>query len=59
MRYALLGSDPVPNLPWEERPAGCSDVLWRASANPIRIRFFPPGEIRFRLITLKTKPAIS
>jgi len=25
----------VPNIPWEERPAGSSEVLWRYSANPI------------------------
>jgi beta-1,4-mannooligosaccharide/beta-1,4-mannosyl-N-acetylglucosamine phosphorylase len=23
------------NLPWEERPAGCTDVVWRSSLNPI------------------------
>ncbi len=23
------------NLPWENRPEGCTDVLWRYSANPI------------------------
>ena len=23
------------NMPWEERPAGCKDVLWRSAANPI------------------------
>ena len=22
-------------IPWEERPAGCKDVLWRSAANPI------------------------
>ena len=22
-------------LPWEDRPAGCSDVVWRYSQNPI------------------------
>ncbi len=22
-------------IPWEERPAGCKDVLWRSVANPI------------------------
>ncbi len=26
---------PVPNLPWEDKPAGCPDVLWRYSGNPI------------------------
>lgn len=24
-----------PRIPWEERPAGCADVLWRYSGNPI------------------------
>ncbi len=27
--------DALPNLPWEERPAGSSDVIWRYSGNPI------------------------
>ena len=26
---------PLPNIPWEDRPAGSSDVVWRYSANPI------------------------
>jgi len=25
----------IPNLPWEERPAGGDDVVWRYSANPV------------------------
>ena len=25
----------LPNMPWEDRPAGCSDVMWRYSKNPI------------------------
>jgi beta-1,4-mannooligosaccharide/beta-1,4-mannosyl-N-acetylglucosamine phosphorylase len=25
----------LPNLPWEERPAGSSDAVWRYSGNPI------------------------
>jgi beta-1,4-mannooligosaccharide/beta-1,4-mannosyl-N-acetylglucosamine phosphorylase len=25
----------LPTLPWEDRPAGCSDVVWRYSRNPI------------------------
>ncbi len=25
----------LPTIPWEERPAGCSEVVWRYSANPI------------------------
>lgn len=26
-------------MPWEDRPAGCSDVMWRYSANPIIGRY--------------------
>ena len=22
------------NMPWEDRPAGCTDVMWRYSKNP-------------------------
>lgn len=33
-RVTVLG-DPLPNLPWEERPAGCSDIIWRSANNPI------------------------
>jgi beta-1,4-mannooligosaccharide/beta-1,4-mannosyl-N-acetylglucosamine phosphorylase len=25
----------LPNIPWEDRPAGCHDVVWRSSQNPI------------------------
>lgn len=25
----------LPNIPWEDRPAGCSEVVWRYSANPV------------------------
>jgi beta-1,4-mannooligosaccharide/beta-1,4-mannosyl-N-acetylglucosamine phosphorylase len=25
----------LPNLPWEEKPAGCGDVVWRYSRNPV------------------------
>jgi beta-1,4-mannooligosaccharide/beta-1,4-mannosyl-N-acetylglucosamine phosphorylase len=26
---------PLPNIPWEERPSGCGDVVWRSTDNPI------------------------
>lgn len=29
----IIGN-PLPNLPWEDRPAGCNDPVWRYSANP-------------------------
>ena len=22
-------------MPWEERPAGCTDIMWRYSQNPV------------------------
>ena len=25
----------LPNIPWEEAPAGCKEVMWKHSANPI------------------------
>lgn len=30
----ILGSA-LPNIPWQDRPADCSDVVWRYDANPI------------------------
>ena len=31
----LVNVKPVPNMPWEERPEGHSNVLWRSNLNPI------------------------
>ena len=25
----------LPNIPWEHRPSGCDDIMWRHSGNPI------------------------
>ncbi len=25
----------LPNIPWEDRPAGCDDVVWRSADNPV------------------------
>lgn len=30
----IIGN-PLPNIPWQERPSGSSDVVWRFSQNPI------------------------
>ena len=34
MSKTIIGSN-LPNLPWEDRPAGCKDILWRYSKNPV------------------------
>ena len=31
------------NMPWEERPAGCTDVMWRYSKNPVIGRYHIPS----------------
>jgi beta-1,4-mannooligosaccharide/beta-1,4-mannosyl-N-acetylglucosamine phosphorylase len=33
----------LPHIPWEDRPAGCADVLWRSERNPIIPRDLIPG----------------
>jgi beta-1,4-mannooligosaccharide/beta-1,4-mannosyl-N-acetylglucosamine phosphorylase len=34
-KLKILGQPSLPNMPWEEKPAGCTKQLWRYSANPI------------------------
>lgn len=31
----LITGEALPNIPWEERPAGSSEICWRYSKNPI------------------------
>lgn len=31
----ILGTSPLPGIPWQERPDGCPDLLWRFSGNPL------------------------
>ena len=35
MSAKLINMPSLPNIPWEERPAGSSHVLWRYSKNPV------------------------
>jgi Predicted glycosylase len=35
MRNVKIIGDPLPNIPWQDRPAGCRDALWRHRENPI------------------------
>lgn len=34
MSNTIIGKA-LPNIPWEEKPAGCTDVVWRYSGNPV------------------------
>jgi beta-1,4-mannooligosaccharide/beta-1,4-mannosyl-N-acetylglucosamine phosphorylase len=34
MSNTIIGND-LPNIPWEEKPKGCIDVMWRFSGNPV------------------------
>jgi beta-1,4-mannooligosaccharide/beta-1,4-mannosyl-N-acetylglucosamine phosphorylase len=36
-KIEAVGSE-LPNIPWEERPPGCSEVVWRSARNPIITR---------------------
>lgn len=31
----LVNGIPLPNIPWEERPQGSGEIMWRSSKNPI------------------------
>jgi len=31
----IVNGQSIPNLPWQERPAGSSDVMWRYANNPV------------------------
>ncbi len=38
----------LPNIPWQDRPAGCSDVVWRYDKNPVIQRdLFPEANSIF------------
>ncbi len=39
---AIIG-DALPNVPWEEKPEECRDVVWRFSGNPVIGRNPMPG----------------
>ncbi|MCD8194210.1 MAG: glycoside hydrolase family 130 protein [Tannerellaceae bacterium] len=35
MSNLKITGNALPGMPWEDRPAGCKDVMWRYSANPV------------------------
>ena len=40
--FTIIG-DALPTIPWQDRPAGSSEVVWRYSANPVIPRDLFPG----------------
>lgn len=36
-KMEIVGPE-LPNIPWEERPQGCNEVVWRSGKNPIITR---------------------
>ena len=39
----MVKGEAVPNIPWEERPAGCDSAVWRSKWNPRDL--IPIGDI--------------
>lgn len=35
MKVKVINGASIPNIPWEEKPADCKDVIWRFSQNPV------------------------
>ena len=35
MEKLKIAGRPLPDMPWEERPEGSKEVMWRCSANPV------------------------
>ena len=42
MKYEIYSAN-IPNMPWEERPEGCADPVWRSKLNPIIKRDILPN----------------
>lgn len=36
----VINGESIPNLPWEDKPSDCKDVIWRSKNNPIITRDF-------------------
>ena len=35
MNVKILNGQSIPNIPWQDKPQGCTDVVWRYSQNPV------------------------
>ncbi len=48
MKKIKMLTGPLPNIPWQDKPAGCTDVVWRYSENPVIKRdLFPTANSIF------------
>ena len=43
MKYPILNGQSLPSIPWEDKPAGSLDVVWRYSRNPVIPRNLIPS----------------
>ena len=41
-------------IPWEDRPVGCTDVMWRYSQNPVIGRYHIPSSNSILQALVKT-----
>jgi beta-1,4-mannooligosaccharide/beta-1,4-mannosyl-N-acetylglucosamine phosphorylase len=42
-KLKIIGGQPLPNIPWEDRPSGSGEVVWRYTRNPIIPRNLTPN----------------
>ncbi|MBR6107298.1 MAG: glycoside hydrolase family 130 protein [Oscillospiraceae bacterium] len=35
MNVKVINGESIPNIPWQEKPADCKDVIWRYAQNPV------------------------
>ena len=35
MSVKILNGQSIPNMPWQDKPADCNEVIWRHTDNPI------------------------
>lgn len=42
-KLSLVVGTPLPNIPWQDRPKGCGEVIWRYDRNPVIPRDLIPS----------------
>ena len=35
MSVKVINGQAIPNMPWQDKPADCNEVIWRDNRNPI------------------------